>query len=202
MRVSRASSDNILTASQIVKEGGLVVYPTDTVYGLGCTPFNAEAVKRIFEVKGKRRKPLPILASSIEHVEKIAFLSQKAKKIARFFWPGPLTLVVSKKPLLPEAVTLGLDSVGVRIPNHPVVIQLITLSNGLLVGTSANKTGEEPSRTAQEAFQQLGEEVDIILDSGPATHGDPSTVIDLTSGKARIIRKGPIGFKEISKVLS
>ncbi len=198
----RALSDNVLVASQIVKEGGLVVYPTDTVYGLGCSPFNVEAVKRIFKVKGERRKPLPVLASSTEHIEKIAILSKKAKKIAKFFWPGPLTLIISKKPVLPEVVTFGVDSVGVRIPNHRVVLQLITMSNGLLVGTSANKTGEEPSRTAQEAFEQLGEDVDIILDGGPATLGDPSTIIDLTLGKPRIIREGPIGFKEILNVLS
>ncbi len=198
----RASSNNILVASQIVKEGGLVVYPTDTVYGLGCNPFNVKAVDRIFKVKGGTRKPLPILASNIEHVEKIAFLSPKAKKIASLFWPGPLTMVVSKKAVLPEAVTFGVNSVGVRIPNHNLLLQLITLSNGLLVGTSANKTGNEPSRTAQEAFDQLGEDVNLILDGGPATLGDPSTVTDLTSERPRIIREGPISFKEILEVFS
>ena len=191
-----------MAASRIVKDGGLVVYPTDTVYGLGCDPFNIKGVKRIFRVKGERRKPLPILASSIDSVEKIAFLSQEAKKIAKWFWPGPLTLVVPRKPTLPDLVTCELNSVGVRVPKHDVALQLISLSNGLLVGTSANKTGEKPPRTAHEATQQLGEEVDVILDGGPATLGVPSTVVDLTSKKLRILREGPISFKEISEVLS
>jgi len=202
MRIIGTTADNVLAASRMVKEGGLVVYPTDTVYGLGCDPFNIKGVKRIFKVKGERRKPLPILASSIDHIEKIAFLSQKAKKIAKRFWPGPLTLVVPKKPTLPNLVTCKLNSVGVRVPKHDIALQLISLSNGLLVGTSANKTGEKPPRTAHEAAQQLGEEVDAILDGGPATFGVPSTVVDLTSKKLRILREGPISFKEISEVLS
>jgi L-threonylcarbamoyladenylate synthase len=202
MRILRASRDNILAASRIVKRGGLVVYPTDTVYGLGCDPFNVTAVKQVFKVKGEREKPLPILASSIDHVEKIASLSQKAEKIARWFWPGPLTLIVPKKPILPEVVTCNPNSVGVRVPNHAVALRLINLSNGLLVGTSANKTGEKPSQTAPEAARQLGEEVDVILDDGPTTLGVPSTVADLTSKKLRILREGAVSFKEISEALS
>ena len=201
MRILKATSDNVSIASEMVRRGGLVIYPTDTVYGLGCDPFNVTAVKRVSKVKGERRKPLPILASSIEHVEKIASLSQEAKKIAKEFWPGPLTLVVPKKPVLPDFVTYNLDSVGVRVPKHDVALQLITLSNGLLVGTSANKTGEKPPRTAQEAAQQLEEEVDIILNGGPATLGMPSTVVDLTSKKPRILREGSISFKEILEAL-
>ena len=201
MRILKATSDNVSIASEMVRKGGLVIYPTDTVYGLGCDPFNVTAVKRVSKVKGERRKPLPILASSIEHVEKIASLSQEAKKIAKEFWPGPLTLVVPKKPVLPDFVTYNLDSVGVRVPKHDVALQLITLSNGLLVGTSANKTGEKPPRTAQEAAQQLEEEVDIILNGGPATLGMPSTVVDLTSKKPRILREGPVSFKEILEAL-
>jgi L-threonylcarbamoyladenylate synthase len=202
MRILRASRDNILAASRIVRSGGLVVYPTDTVYGLGCDPFNVTAVKQVFRVKGEREKPLPILASSIDHVEKIASLSPKAEKIARWFWPGPLTLIVPKKPILPEVVTCNLNSVGVRVPNHAVALQLINLSNGLLVGTSANRTGEKPPQTAPEAARQLGEEVDVILDDGPTTLGVPSTVADLTSKKLRILREGAVSFKEISEALS
>jgi len=202
MRILRASRDNLLTASRIVRSGGLIVYPTDTVYGLGCDPFNVTAVKRVFRVKGERGKPLPILASSIDHVEKIASLSPKAEKIARWFWPGPLTLIVPKKPILPEVVTCNLNSVGVRVPNHAVALRLINLSNGLLVGTSANKTGEKPPQTAHEAARQLGEEVDAILDGGSTTLGVSSTIVDLTPKKPRILREGPISFKEISEVLS
>lgn len=202
MQILKATRENVLTASQTVKTGGLVVYPTDTVYGLGCDPFNVEAVKRVFRVKGERKKPLPILASDVEQIEKIAYLSEKARRIAEKFWPGPLTLVVLKKPVLPRAITCNMDSVGVRIPRHDVAVRLIRLSNGLLVGTSANKTGEEPPRTAHEAAEQLGKEVEMILDGGPTLLGVPSTVINLTSKKPVILREGPISLKKISDVLS
>ena len=202
MRILKATRDNILTASQIVRKGGLVVYPTETVYGLGCDPFRIEAVKRVFEVKGERIKPLPILASSIDHVEKIACMSQEGKKVAEKFWPGPLTMVFPKRLVLPDIVTCNADSVGVRIPKHDVALQLISLSNGLLIGTSANRTGEKPPRTVQEATQQLKEEVDVFLDGGPTTLGRPSTVIDFTSKKPRILREGPISLKEISDIIS
>jgi len=201
MRVLKATAKNILTASETVRRGGLVVYPTETVYGLGCDPHNVGAVERIFEVKGAREKPLPILASDIEHVEKIAYLSEKASRVADRFWPGPLTLVLPKTTILPGIVTSSLDSVGVRIPKHDIAIQLVHLSNGLLVGTSANKTGEKTPRTAQEAADQIGDDVDMILDGGPASFGLPSTIIDLTSERPRILREGPISMNEILRVL-
>ncbi len=197
----KATRDNILAASRIVRRGGLVVYPTETVYGLGCDPFTIESVKRVFKVKGERRKPLPILALSGYHVKRIAAVSREAEKIAERFWPGPITLVLTKKPILPEVVTCNLDSVAVRIPKNDVALKLIDLSNGLLVGTSANKTGEKPPRTAQEAAEQLGNDPNLILDNGPAALGVPSTVVDLTSRKPKILREGPISFKEILDVL-
>jgi len=200
MRILKTTEDNILTASRIVTSGGLVVYPTDTVYGLGCNPFNTEAVKRIFKVKGERDKPLPILASDVESIERIAFLSGKARKIATRFWPGPLTLVVPKKPVLPEIATCNLNSVGVRIPKHDVALRLIHLSNGLLVGTSANKTGAKPPCTAQGVAEQLREEVDVILDGGTTPLGVSSTVVDFTQQKPKILREGPICLEEILKV--
>jgi len=197
MRILIATEDNILTVSRIVTDGGLVVYPTDTVYGLGCDPFNMEAVTRVFKVKGEREKPLPILASDVESVKKIAFLSETARRVAAKFWPGPLTLVVPKKHILPDVVTCNLDSVGVRVPRHNVALRLISLSNGLLVGTSANKTGEKPPCTAQEAAEKLGEAVDIFLDGGPAPLGAPSTVVDLTQEKPKILREGSISLEEL-----
>ena len=178
------------------------MYPTDTVYGLGCDPFNVNAVKRIFRVKGDRKKPLPILSCSVASLEKIARLSDVARRIAARFWPGSLTIIVPKKPALPDIVTCDLDSVGVRVPEHDIAVQLIRLSDGLLVGTSANKTGQKPACTASEAFEDLGEEVDVILDGGSAPLGRSSTVVDLTTEKPKILREGPIVFKEILELLS
>ncbi len=200
MQILKATSDNLATASQILIDGGLVAYPTDTVYGLGCNPFNIKALKRVFKVKGERDKPLPILASDVESIERIAFLSRKARKIAAKFWPGPLTLVLPKKPALPAIVTCNLNSVGVRIPKHDVALRLIRLSNGLLVGTSANKTGAKPPCTAQETAEQLGEEVDVILDGGATPLGVSSTVVGFTREKTKILREGPIRLEEILKV--
>jgi len=202
MPILKASVDNVLEASKVVRKGGLVVYPTDTVYGLGCDPFNVRAVERVFKVKGERKeKPLPILASSIKFIEKIAYMNERARKIAERYWPGPLTLVVPKKAVFPSVVTCGLASVGVRIPNHTVAIQLISLCNGLLVGTSANKAGERSPKTAREAYKQLGEQVDIVLDGGPASLGQESSIVDLTSRKPRMLREGPIQLVEVLKAL-
>ncbi len=197
-----ATLENILTASRKVKDGGLVIYPTDTVYGLGCDPFNLKAVKRIFHLKGERKRPLPILASDVKSIEEIAFSSEKAKRISAEFWPGPLTIVIPKRPVLPEIVTCNLHSVGVRVPKNSVAIQLISLSDGLLVGTSANKTAERPPHTAHEAAEKLGKEVDLILDGGPTSLGVSSTVVDLTGQKPKILRKGPISFRDIERIFS
>ena len=202
MRILKATRNNIQTVSRIVRKGGLVVYPTETVYGLGCDPFNIEAVRRVFKVKGERRKPPPILASDINQVKRIAYVSQEGEKIAKKFWPGPLTLVFPKKLTLSDIATCNLDSVGVRIPNHDVALELISLSNGLLVGTSANRTGEKPPQTVHEATKQLKEEVDVFLDDGPTSLGMPSTVADLTSKKPRILREGPIGLNEVLDAIS
>jgi len=201
MRVLKATSENIRVASEIVRDGGLVVYPTDTVYGLGCDPLNVKAVQRVFRVKGDREKPLPILTSSVADLEKIADLSDRARRIAAKFWPGPLTMIVPKKPALPSVVTCGLGSVGVRVPKHDVAVQLMRLSDGLLVGTSANRMGEKPPRTAFEAAEQLGEEVDVILDGGPTPLGVSSTVVDLAVEEPKILREGPISYEDISTLL-
>ncbi len=202
MTILEATKNNIMIASRIVKRGGLVIYPTETVYGLGCNPLNVKAVKRILKLKGKRRKPLPVLAASIGDADKIASISQNGKRLAAKFWPGPLTLVFPKKNVLPDIVSFGMDSVGLRIPDNDVALRLIGLSGGLLIGSSANRSGEEPPRTVQEIPDELKERVDVVLDGGAAAHGRPSTVADLTSDKPRILREGPIGLREILDALS
>jgi len=201
MRILKATYEGVLAASQVVRRGGLVVYPTDTVYGLGCDPLNPQAVRRVFRVKGERRKPLPVLASDVRQAERIAQIPLGVRRVVERFWPGPLTIVVPKRPILPGIVTYGVETVGVRVPNHQVALQLIKFSGGLLVGTSANKTGERPPRTVQEAIQQLGGEVDAYLDAGPTPGGVPSTVVDFTRHPPMILREGPIRLKEILSAL-
>jgi L-threonylcarbamoyladenylate synthase len=202
MTVLKATKNNIMVAARIVRRGGLVVYPTETVYGLGCDPFNVEAVKRILDVKGDRKKPLPVLAASIVDADKVAFVSPNGKRLAAKFWPGPLTMVFPKKPALSDVVTFGGDSVGLRIPDSDMALHLIRLSGGLLIGSSANRTGEEPPRAVQEISGELKEMVDVVLDGGATLQGRPSTVADLTSEKPRILREGPISLKEILDALA
>jgi L-threonylcarbamoyladenylate synthase len=202
MTILKSTENNIMIASRIVKRGGLAIYPTETVYGLGCNPFNIEAVKRILEVKGIRKKPLPVLAANIEEAARIAFISQNGKRLAAKFWPGPVTLVFSKKTVLPDIVTFGVDSVGLRIPDSDVALRLIGLSGGLLIGTSANRSGEDPPRTVQEIPDELKEKVDVILDGGATAHKRPSTVADLTSSEPRILREGPISLEQILDTLA
>jgi L-threonylcarbamoyladenylate synthase len=202
MNVLNASQKNIMHAAQIVRKGGLVIFPTETVYGLGCDPLIVKAVKRLAQVKGNRLKPLPVLAATISDVEKAAFFGQTARQLATKLWPGSLTLVLSKKPSFPEVVTFGLDSVGLRIPNNDVALDLIRWSGGLLIGSSANKSGESPPRAVCELSNELKEKVDVILDGGNTFEGVPSTVVDLTSATPKILREGPISFKSILDALA
>lgn len=202
MNILTATRSKIMIASRIVERGGLVIYPTETVYGIGCNPFKVEAVKRLLKLKGGRRKPLPLLAASIDDTEKIATFSQNDKRLAAKFWPGPLMLVVPRKPALPDVVTFGLDSVGVRIPDNDVALRLIDLSGGLLIGSSANRSGEEPPRTVEEVGDDLKEKVDVVLNGGASARGKPSTVVELTSGKPRILRQGPVSLREILNALA
>ncbi len=198
--IIEATLENLEAAAKIVQLGGLIVYPTDTVYGLGCDPFNTDAVERLVQVKGGRSRPLPILASSLNHVARVADLSQEAERIAERFWPGPLTLVVPKKPL-PDFTTLSSATVGVRIPNHHIALKLIELSGGLLVGTSANKSGETPPLTANAAYEQLNDEVEAILDGDLSELGKSSTVLDLTSKQPKVLREGSAKVKDILEFL-
>ena len=200
MKTAKATRVAVQSAARLVRNGGVIVYPTDTVYAVGCDPFNEDCVKRLFKIKGKRTKPFPILASGIEDVEKIAQVTGEALKLAKKFWPGPLTMVLRKKPSLPNIVTARLNSIAVRIPNHDIALELIRQCGGLLIGTSANKTGKKPPRTALEAARQIGEEVDLILDGGPAPIGASSTIVDLTGDRPKILREGPIKSDDLLSI--
>lgn len=202
MTVLRATKNNIKVAAQTVKDGGIIVFPTETVYGLGCDPLNMQAVQRLIAVKGQRKKPFPVLITSLEDATKIAHISDNGKKLATKFWPGPLTMVFKKKKTLPDGVTFGLDSVGLRVPNNQVALKLIELSDNLLIGSSANLTGEKPPRSVQDISIKLKQKVDLILDGGPTNKGIPSTVIDLTSGEPKILRKGPVNLQQILNTIN
>ncbi len=204
VRVDRGRPDRRLLGrvAEIVRRGGLVVYPTDTVYGLGGDPLREDVVERIYAVKRRdRSKPVPVLVASVEDAKRIAVFDYRAERLAEKYWPGPLTLVLRAKQVLPCIVTSCTGRVAVRMPGDRVALALIELSGGLLVGTSANISGNPSPRTAMEAVEQLGERVDAVVDAGPSPLGVPSTVLDLTGRVPRIVRKGPIGLEEILEAL-
>ena len=189
-------SSSIRKAIDIIKEGGLIVFPTDTVYGIGCNPFDEKAVERLFQVKKRDKdKPIPILVSSRKKAEEIAEFGNFAKKIARQHWPGALTLVLPAKANVPPMLRGRGDSVGIRIPNHPLALLLIRATGGYLTGTSANLSGKKPACTSEEAKKQLGGKVDMILDGGRCAIGVSSTVAEVTSNRPRILRQGTVKLK-------
>ncbi|RLE94260.1 MAG: threonylcarbamoyl-AMP synthase [Thermoprotei archaeon] len=198
----KPNRDALRRVAKIVKAGGVVVYPTDTVYGLGADPFNTEAVARVYRVKKRSfHKPLPVLVSGVEYAREVVYVSPYAEKLMQVFWPGALTLVLPKKENVPDIVSGGKKNLAVRMPNHIVALALIELCGGCLIGTSANISGKESPRTLEDALEQIGSEVDAAVDAGPCPHGIPSTILDLSKEKPIILRKGPISKEEIEKVL-
>jgi L-threonylcarbamoyladenylate synthase len=188
-------------ALAVLKGGGLVAFPTDTVYGLGGLAFDAAAVGRIYEVKDRPvEKAIPVLIADRDDLEKVTLdVPQCAAQLASRFWPGPLTLVVGKHPDLPEAVSAG-QTVGVRVPDHTVA-RLLLRAAGPMAVTSANLSGQPSPCTAQEVFVQLGGRIALIIDGGRTPGGVPSTVVDCASETQRILREGPITKDEIGAVL-
>jgi len=192
----KADLEGLARAARVVAGGGLICFPTDTLYGLGCDPHNPSAVRRTMQTKGPRTKPMPILLRDLATAEKFARVSNRARRLAQTFWPGPLTMILEARELVP-AILAPDGKVGVRSPNHALCLNLLDLCSGALVGTSANLTGKPPATTAQEVFQQIGDQVDIILDGGRAPLAVASTVIDLTQPKLTILREGPLGREEL-----
>ncbi len=206
VRVVKVTKNNIdyvaREAGKVIRDGGLVVYPTDTVYGLGANPFNIEAVNRVFMAKRRpRNKPLPILVSSIDVVSRIAEVNILARRIMEVFWPGPLTLVLPAKDIVPCIVTSCTGKIGVRMPKHDIALKIIEYAGGYVIGTSANLSGHSPPRTAAEAIEQLGDSVDLVIDAGPSPGGIPSTVIEIVGDTIKLVRRGPISLDEITRHL-
>jgi len=200
VRVLKADLEGLTAAADVVGKGGLICYPTDTVYGLGCDPLNSSAVERAMRVKGTRTKPMPVLVKDIENAERLAQIPNRARKIARKFWPGPLTMVLPALEVLPNILVPD-GTVGLRSPKHAVCLNLLGLCSGALVGTSANLTGNSPVVSADQVARELGDRVDLVLDGGTTPLGVASTVVDLTQPTFTILREGPIGRLEIMRCL-
>ena len=179
-------------ACEVLQGGGVIVVPTETVYGLGADAFNPSAVRRVYAIKGRDfAKPLSLLVSDERMLrEVVAAVPDVAKTLMRRFWPGPLTLVFKASDAVPREALGGGETVAVRLSSSPVVRRLLDLYGRPLTATSANRSGCGSARSAQEAMAQVGEEVDLIFDGGPSGNEAPSTVVDVSGGEARTLRQG------------
>jgi L-threonylcarbamoyladenylate synthase len=184
--------ESIQRALEVLRKGGLVAFPTDTVYGLGALAFDGDAVESIYLAKDRPiEKAIPVLIGDLEDLEKVSNdITDQTRKLASRFWPGPLTVIVPKKPTLPESVS-STDTVGVRIPDHSVARELLRASGPLAV-TSANISGQPSPSTAQEVFDQLNGRIELIIDGGRTPGGVPSTLVDCSGSEIRVLREGPI----------
>jgi len=194
--------ESIQRALEVLHKGGLVSFPTDTVYGLGALAFDGKAVESIYLAKDRPiEKAIPVLIGDDTDLEKVSDnISDVARKLASRFWPGPLTVIVPKKPTLPESVS-ATDTVGVRIPDHPVARELLRAAGPMAV-TSANISGQSSPSTAQEVFDQLNGRIELIIDGGRTAGGVPSTVVDYSGSEIRVLREGPITLEQILSLIS
>ena len=190
-------------AAAIIRDGGLVAFPTETVYGLGADALSAEASKKIYAAKGRPSdNPLIVHVAEFSDMEKIAQeMPEEAKKLADAFWPGPLTMIVRKNDKVPYETTGGMDTVAVRMPNHPVALELIRRSGGYIAAPSANTSGKPSPTLAEHVAFDMDGRIPMILDGGPVGIGIESTIVDLTEDIPMILRPGYITPKMLEKVI-
>ena len=187
----------------LFNRGGVIGYPTETVYGLGGDATNENVIHRIFQLKGRdSKKPLLCLVHSKEDLFPIIEqVSQKAERLMDTFWPGPLTLIFSISKKLPKSLQSECGKIGIRISNDPICQMLTQKFKNPIVSTSANRTGQEPARTANQVINTFGKSLDLVLDGGKRDSLNPSTVLDVTEDPPRVIRKGAVSLKKIQKLL-
>jgi L-threonylcarbamoyladenylate synthase len=191
-------------AARCLQNGGLVAFPTDTLYGLAAVASQGRAVERLFEAKERPRdRPLPILVASAVDVDGVAVeVSPAARRLMEAFWPGGLTLVLRRYPRFHSPALASGDTVAVRVPAHPVALELLRRVGEPLTGTSANLSGRPGPRTAEDVRHQLGSRVDLIVDGGPCPGGVESTVVDCTVDPPRVLREGAVPAERVAAVLS
>ena len=200
---STETTPAISRAAAILRGGGLVAFPTETVYGLGAMATDARAVARIFEAKDRPHfDPLIIHIGSADWLDRyVASVSPEAERLAKRFWPGPLTLVLPKRDNIPDIVTSGLPTVAVRVPAHPVARALIQATGAPLAAPSANRFGQLSPTAAQAVAEEIGQRVDLILDGGPTQLGIESTIVAFGDAGPRMLRPGPVTLEELCECL-
>jgi L-threonylcarbamoyladenylate synthase len=200
---SPSDSSAMSRAADVLRAGGLVAFPTETVYGLGANALDAAAVAKIFAAKGRPpNNPLIIHVARIEQARELAAeWPASVARLAQRFWPGPLTLVLAKRSIVPEIVTAGAATVGLRIPAHPVAKALLEATGVPIAAPSANRSNEVSPTTAEHVLKSLSGRIDVVLDAGPTSGGLESTVLDMTTMPPRILRPGLVSPAEIEGLI-
>ena len=205
VQADRPSPRLLERAARLITKGKVIVCPTDTGYALAANALDAKAVLKVFSLKGRAySNPIHIAVSSMEAAEKYALLNKTAEHLARSFLPGALTLVLPKKEIIPPLLVAGLDTIGIRIPDNRVILDLAAMTNLPITATSANLSGQPTPYSAKEVAEQLGEtikNVALILDQGPLPAHGLSTIVDLTVSPPQLIRQGRVSWLEIRQVL-
>jgi L-threonylcarbamoyladenylate synthase len=203
-RIAPANAEWIAEAGNLIRSGALVAFPTETVYGLGADATNGEAVARVFEAKGRPTfNPLIVHVLRLEAAEAIATFSPAARRLAEAFWPGPLTLVLPRRPAIgvSELVSAGLPTVALRVPSHPIARALIEAAQRPIAAPSANRSGHVSATRAEHVVADLGDKAAVVLDGGPTVHGLESTILSFADEKPTLLRPGAIPTDAIEHVL-
>ena len=201
-RVCKPTEDAIAEAARLLQAGELVAFPTETVYGLGANALDAAAVPRIYAAKGRPSdNPLIVHVGTFEAVEPLCTVSDASRRLMERFWPGPLTLLMPKKPIIPTVTNAGLPSVAIRMPNHPVALAMLRACRVPIAAPSANTSGRPSPTTAQHVLDDLNGKLPLILDGGACAVGLESTVVDMTAETPTIVRPGGITLEMLSTVL-
>ena len=196
--------DVLAHAAEILRAGGLVAYPTETVYGLAASAFDSSSITRVFDAKGRPHgQPLPVQIADVRQLQALARdIPQAAQALLADFFPGPLTLVLWRQPSVSLLITGGGETVGLRMPDHPVALGVLRAFGSPLVCPSANLTGHRAAMSASDVLEDLDSKIDLILDGGPTTDRTPSTVLDITTQPTRLIREGKISRAQLEGYLA
>lgn len=188
-----------------IQEGALIIYPTDTVYGIGASIESEEALKRLYEAKSRSfSSPLIALVDSVDRISKIADFEERKEvleKLSAAFWPGGLTIILKAKDRVPKIMISGGDTIGVRIPNHEIALNVIRAVGGILPTTSANISGEATPSTFKEVSEEIKKKTDIVIDGGACPIGEASTILDFTKQTIQILRIGAISKEQIESII-
>ena len=201
MRVVRFGPEPLSKTASLVVHGGVVAYPTDTVYGLGCDPLNPQAIRKLVRLKKRKIGQLPVLVDTIGRAAEVGRFDPLSFQLASQFWPGPLTIVLESRMRLPNLVTGPSGRVGLRIPNHHVAIKLVRACGGALVGTSANLTGNRSLTLARDVTHELGEDIDLVLEDDQRGSGVESTVVSIDNGILSVLREKSIKEETIRNAI-